>query len=230
MNTIDYSIIAAIIVGVLFPLYAVLTSKKTIEKLEENPEALADVYKGTILALGIITLTVAAAIKIERVPLEVVGLEFIRNPIWILALLISSGIAFFLISKIRIPEDKIESARKSLEGVRHILPKNRREYRWMMATAFVAGIFEEVVFRGFLVWIVGLHVHISIAILGVNILFGVAHATTKLNNAVKAFGLGLFFSMIYYFTGSLWLAMLTHIIVDLYAGTFSYKFSQLETD
>ncbi|MEP5614311.1 MAG: type II CAAX endopeptidase family protein [Cyclobacteriaceae bacterium] len=224
----NISIIAAIVVGILFPLYAVLTSKKTIKKLEDNPDALTEVYKGTILALVAITLVVAVAMKTDQIPLEVVGLAFIRNPIWILALFTISAIALFFISKIRIPDNKMESARQSLQGVRHILPKNQREYRWMVATAFVAGVFEEVVFRGFLVWIVGLHLPIAVAIVGVNIMFSVAHATTKLNNAIKAFGLGLFFSATYYFTGSLWLAMLTHIIVDLYAATFSYKFSQQE--
>ena len=64
------------------------------------------------------------------------------------------------------------------------------------------------------------------AILLTNFLFGVAHAATKANNAIKAFGLGILFSLAYWLTDSLWLSMLLHIFIDIYASTISFKIAR----
>ncbi len=228
MGNLDFTIIAAIITGVLFPFHTLLTGKKTIQLLEKDPDKLVWVYKITSRALLIMMIIVMISVIIETVPLKSIGLHFIDDPIWVALLIVASAVSFWIISQISIPEYKVESIGRGLAGVQHILPKNKTEYKWALITTFIAGTCEELIFRGFLFWQLSQVMHIALAVLAVNLLFGIAHAATKLNNAIKAFGLGVIFSLAYLLTGSLWLSMLLHIIVDLYAATVSYKFSQLK--
>ncbi len=228
MNNLDTTLIVAIICGILFPAYVLLTGKKTIGTLEKHPGRLTFVYKETIILLILMAVLVIGSMNIEQKPVKIIGLEFIYQPIWILLLFAASIASFFLTKRITIPESKAESIGKGLEGVQHILPKNPEEYKWAVRTSFVAGVCEEIIFRGFLFWQLNQVMHDVFAVLIANLLFGIAHAATRLNNAIKAFGLGLLFSILYLVTGSLWLPILAHIIVDLYAMSISFIFSEMK--
>ncbi len=222
----ELTLIVAVICGILFPSYVLLTGKKTIKILEENPDKLPLVYKETIILLIVMAVLVLVSLNAEAIKYPVIGLSFINQPIWIVLLAVTSAVAYWLINKITIPESKVEYIGKGLEGVQHVLPKNQVEYKWAVITSFVAGVCEEIIFRGFLVWQLSPVTHELIAIFIANVLFGIAHATSKLNNAIKATGLGLLFSILYYVSGSLWLPILAHIIVDLYAATVSFKYAE----
>ena len=226
MIEMDLTLIVAIICGFLFPTYVLLTGRRTIKTLEAHPEKLTLVYIETTILLLVMTVLVSISIAIDNVQLRIIGLQFIDKPMWVLSLVIASAISYWLIEKMPIPESKFESIGKGLEGVHHILPKNQKEYQWAITTSFVAGVCEEIIFRGYLFWQLSQMIHELVAIVIVNLLFGIAHATSKLNNAIKAFGLGLVFSILYYATGSLWLSILSHIIIDLYAATVSLKYAE----
>lgn len=226
MSSLDTTLLAALLTGIGFPAYALLTSKKTIRILEEKPDRLTMVYKETSLLLVLMGLLVILTSAYENVFDASLGLNFIDQPIWILSLIAASLLVFWLMRKIKIPKEKIDDVGKNFEGVQHILPKNLREYKWVVATAFIAGVFEEIIFRGFLVWKLNQYLPLLPSFLIANLMFGIAHATTRLNNAIKAFVLGLIFSLAYYLTGSLWLSILLHIVVDLYAANYSFQYFQ----
>ena len=229
MIILDATVLAALIAGVGYPLYILLNSKKAIQYIKENPDKLASTFRLTGILLVTMSLIVLGSMVIVNVDFALIGLGFINEPIWLLSLFGLSGIFFLLIQKMKIPDSKKESLVKSYEGVQYIMPTTIPQYKWSVVISFVAGITEEIIFRGFLFWQVNQYTHWIFALLIVNLIFAVGHANTGFNNAIKTFGLGLFFSITYVITDSLWLAMLTHIMVDLYAMTLAIKIADVKT-
>jgi membrane protease YdiL (CAAX protease family) len=99
-----------------------------------------------------------------------------------------------------------------------ILPVTREERAWFAAVSITAGVCEEVLYRGFLIrylcdfpWHAGL-----LAALGISsIAFGMAHGYQGLAGILGTALLGAFMALIFVVTGSLWLPIALHAIIDL---------------
>ncbi|MFI5908688.1 CPBP family intramembrane glutamic endopeptidase [Dactylosporangium sp. NPDC051541] len=98
-----------------------------------------------------------------------------------------------------------------------LLPRNGRERLWGTATAFTAGICEELVFRGaFLAFAVGvLHLNLWLATLAVSLFFGLGHLYQGWIGVAGTTVFGACATILYLFSGSLLLPMLVHTAVDL---------------
>ena len=109
-----------------------------------------------------------------------------------------------------------------------LAPSTLTEYRTMIGLSFVAGICEEIVYRGFLFWFFSSHMSPIPTIIMVNVLFALTHLTaTGRKNAIYAFVMGLIYTAAFIVTESLWLSILLHIITDIYAATQSYKVAEV---
>ena len=168
MNSFDTYTIIALLVGIVFPVYALFTGKHTIRMLEKHPDRLSSVFRSSGIILVTLTALITGSMLFNQESPDTIGLSFISSPMWIAMLLMVSVISYLLIQKIKIPDSKIESIAKSYEGVSHILPKSVKEYRWMVALSFIAGVGEEIIFRGFLFWQLNQYVSIIPSILIVN--------------------------------------------------------------
>lgn len=104
---------------------------------------------------------------------------------------------------------------------------HRLSWNFLME-AFEAAVFEETLFRFAILGVLfyawrNLRQRLPLAIVTSAVLFGLAHLTnaflqqwdTTLLQAVAAFTLGLFFAVVYVYTGQLWLTMLMHGLLDL---------------
>ncbi|WP_433057771.1 CPBP family intramembrane glutamic endopeptidase [Dactylosporangium sp. CS-033363] len=101
--------------------------------------------------------------------------------------------------------------------VAFLLPRTAREQRWGVATAFTAGICEELVFRGaLLAGAVGLlHLPIIVAGILVSLFFGLGHLYQGAFGVIGTTLFGLCATALYVATGSLLLPVLIHAAVDL---------------
>ncbi len=110
------------------------------------------------------------------------------------------------------------SQQRMLDPVSALLPSTRRE-RWYFAVmAVTAGICEEVLFRGFLIFYLseifpGLP--ITAAVIVSSIAFGLAHVYQGIGGVLGtgAFGLGM--AVLYVWSGSLILPIILHALLDL---------------
>ncbi|HKM46607.1 MAG TPA: CPBP family intramembrane glutamic endopeptidase [Terriglobales bacterium] len=99
-----------------------------------------------------------------------------------------------------------------------ILPLTREERAWFAAVSVTAGVCEEVLYRGFLIryltdfpWHAGLLIALGIS----SIAFGMAHGYQGLTGILGTAFLGAFMAVIFVVTGSLWLPIALHAIIDL---------------
>lgn len=228
---IDYiNPIAALTSGIIFSLYAMSGGKKIREMLIAEPEKLNSVFHSTIRFLLSSVVIVLIAMLLTDSSFSSIGLAFLVDPLSILSLISITVIVIFLLNKIEIKDEQVTKLNTDFADVSYLMPKSESEYKITIATAYAAGICEEIVFRGFLFWQLSEFIPLLPAILVANVFFALAHTGTKLKNAISSFFLGLFWSACYYYTGSLWLPILTHILVDLYSATLGYKVSLKNKD
>ena len=219
-------IIVATIVGFLFPLYALITGKKARLYIIQNPEILDKVFQST----GIILLTmcglVIASMLINSTPMSTIGLFFVFNVWYVLALIVVCFAAYFIITKINLSDERLEKLKVGYKDVLYLMPENENQYNASVAVSVIAGVCEEIIFRGFLYWQLQQYMPVYAAFILTNVIFGLGHAGTKLKNAIMTFVLGILFSSTYVLTDSLWLAIALHIIVDFQSMIIGYKLKQ----
>src|SRR5271154_1980351 len=99
-----------------------------------------------------------------------------------------------------------------------ILPVTPEERAWFALVSVTAGICEEVLYRGFLIrylsyspWHAGLWIALGIS----SIAFGMAHGYQGLSGIIGTAMLGAVMVVVFAATGSLWLPMALHAVIDL---------------
>ena len=120
--------------------------------------------------------------------------------------------------------DVVTRLRQRLASVESLMPHARTEFAGFAVLAFTAGICEEVLFRGFITWLLA-HVlpSYALACLVQAVLFGLAHVYQGPRGIVLVGTVGLFLTGIVWVTGSLWPAMLVHALMDLNAGDLAMR-------
>ena len=108
--------------------------------------------------------------------------------------------------------------RGRLGGMEFFLPHTPAENRWFFVLSLTAGFCEELLYRGFLTWIVASYVGLPAAIGVVVVAFGLAHASLGRSGAIRAGLTGLAMSLIVVLTGWLVPAMIAHALIDMGAG------------
>jgi len=114
---------------------------------------------------------------------------------------------------------KAEKLKKRVEGkIGALLPESHQERFWFGAISVGAGISEELVFRGFLLYYFSAyltHVNMLGRALLASLVFGLGHIYQGWRGAVGTGILGLVFAGFYLATGSLLLPVAIHAAVDL---------------
>ncbi len=180
------------------------------------PDAKVRLYR-SLVAEQIITAGVVLALwRSGRVSATSLGLVAPRSWGWTMAALfvIVGALAW---SSFRL-RPKAEGIRKRLQdGIGALLPDSRQDRLWWGAVSVGAGVSEELVFRGFLLYYFSAFVpqmNTPERVLLISLFFGLAHIYQGWRGVVSAGILGLVFAGFYVMTGSLLLPIVIHAVVD----------------
>ena len=122
----------------------------------------------------------------------------------------------------RATSEQIAQLRTTLASLAFMLPHTRGELRWFHVVSITAGICEELLFRGFLVWVLKPFLGIPGALIAGVVLFGLGHAYQGWGGVLKTGIAGLVFAALVFATGWLIPAIMLHAANDLQAGMLSY--------
>ena len=116
------------------------------------------------------------------------------------------------------------ATRSKIVSVAFMLPRTREEQLWFLTLAMTAGFCEELLFRGYLPWLLTPWLG-SIGSMGLAVvLFGFGHAYQGGRGTVKVMMTGALMAAVVLATHSLIPAMVLHALIDFEGATVGYLF------
>ncbi len=226
---LDYTLLAILLL--LVPVHGSYCYRQLRERLAAGvPGVRLKSYRATIIyqwsSLGVV---LAVWLWAGRTP-ETLGLLPASDlRFWIGCGLVLAVVAALVWQERRLrrrPEAR-EQLRHQCQSVRDMLPQTRQELRAFSQLSITAGICEEIVYRGYLMWLFGLWFAGSsagtwLAVLGSTIIFTLGHSYQGASNMVRVFLLGLVMAALYVLTGSLWAPIFLHAAIDFLQGRIIY--------
>jgi membrane protease YdiL (CAAX protease family) len=111
-----------------------------------------------------------------------------------------------------------DSLKKQIEPVADLLPASPAERKLFIAVAITAGLVEELIYRGFLIWYLNSYLHWTIAALFSVLIFGYAHAYQGKSGFIKATVVSILMAALLLWSRSLLAPIILHAVLDLTSG------------
>jgi membrane protease YdiL (CAAX protease family) len=133
--------------------------------------------------------------------------------------LVSLGVLGFLALRLReAPAETRAAQREGLGELEPFLPQDDRDLRSFFALSITAGIVEELLYRGFVLWVLAQGMPLWAAVLLSSVAFGLAHSYQGAGGMLRTGLIGLLFAILFVASGSIWLPMLFHALFDIVQG------------
>jgi len=221
MHLVDHLFV--VLLFVVQPIHGVLAYRRYIARIEAGaPSNRIRLYQQTLALQWLVLAILAAAWALLERP--VTDLGFVApagNNFWI-GVAILALITTFLIRSWRAAmtmSDEAKARQKESFGkLVHFLPQSDRDYRHFVAVSITAGIVEETLYRGFALWYLTQIMPLWAAIVVSASVFGIGHSYQGTGGVLRVTLVGLAFGVFYVFTGSIWLPMFAHAILDILQG------------
>lgn len=218
------------------PIIGYFGYKKFEKRLEINSHARLNYYKNIMLGLWLPTIFIILLILFTDITFEDVGITLptinteILGPIityttlafaafYFIVLLIYI-VSFYVNESFR--KKFIESKKKQYNdtSIVALLPVTKSEKKAWTYVSITAGVTEEIIYRGFLVFAVaylfpGLSIWIVMMI--ASILFGLAHTYQGAGNVIRTTIIGYLFTILYIGLGSILPIIVLHFLIDYIA-------------
>jgi uncharacterized protein len=180
------------------------------------PDAKSRLYRSIVWEQIITAGVVLALWGSGRIPAASLGLVAPRMWRWSLSalLLIVGAIAW---SSLQLRPKAVKIRRSLQDSIGALLPDSQQDRRWWGVVSVGAGVSEELVFRGFLLYYLSVYLPsmntLERALL-TSLVFGVGHLYQGWRAIIGTGILGLAFAGLYLMTGSLLLPIAIHAAVD----------------
>lgn len=218
MHSVDH--LFALLIVLIQPAYEVIATRRYLKQVAAGMVADRRRIYGSVLVTEWLYFfaLLAAWIVLER-PLSELGFRFSGGGgFWIgLALVIVATLALLYswhAAASAGPDDK-RKFRDSLGPLIHFLPVTDRDYKLLNWVSITAGIVEETVYRGFALWYFFHYMPAWAAVIVTSLVFGLAHSYQGPAGMARVSLVGLALAGLYLLSGSLWLPIVAHAILDL---------------
>jgi uncharacterized protein len=220
-------VIAAIIV--LVPLsWALLAGQRVgAATPSEAPAARRFVYSGTMAVLWLLSAAVIGLWIRGGRSWSDLGLQCRMSRSMIVAASIVAALVIALAishSRALFNPEALQKVRAQMRAARveRVVPHTRSEFVMFFFLSLSAGICEELLYRGFLLWYVRPHLGVVLAIVVSSVAFGLGHAYQGVQGMFATAAVGAILGVLYVVTGSLLLPMIVHALIDLHSGHLGY--------
>lgn len=224
-----------VVLAVVFPVRAGVFAFRRLMCASEDdiPRVKLSVYRHAMVTQWALTLGLAALWLALGRPWLTLGLV----PRWTWGLggvLVGLGIAVLvMLRQGRVsPEDDavLDRLRERMRHLERMLPATPRELRWFYALSATAGVCEEILYRGFMIWYLsawlalvlpGQHLFLAAAALS-SVVFGAGHAYQGWRGIALTALVGGFLAAVYWITRSLFAGILIHALLDAHSGHVTF--------
>jgi len=218
--------VAVFIFAVAYPAYALLTVSKVKGRISAgSTHARVQEYRATILVLWVLALLAGFAWIYSGRPAADLGLGHPAGwRFWTGLAVVAAAVAGVVHQGREVMRNSAARAqvRGQMSRFGELLPHNRSEFALFVVLAVTAGLCEEILYRGFLIWYASQFAGTVAAVGIAALVFGFGHAYQGWRGAAQTFVLGVAFALLYLYTQSLWIPMACHIAIDVNGGILSY--------
>lgn len=228
LSLVDIAMLAIIVIGL--PLEAWLTlDKGRAELASGKPEARVKHYTQTIQLLWGISLPILVIWAASGRDWGALGFQIETGMMAMAGWGLAALVALFFVSQYTMVV-RSESMRHQLRDgmaankiMSNFMPQTEAERRVFNLMGISAGIAEEIVFRGFLIWAFSSFLPIWAAAGLALAVFTALHMYQGLSQLPAIFVLGALVTLVYLLSGSLWPAIAVHVFVDVINNSTVWK-------
>ncbi|MCR9079046.1 MAG: CPBP family intramembrane metalloprotease [Hyphomonadaceae bacterium] len=223
LSLVDSFMLAVIVVGL--PLETLLNLRKTRSDLASGaPGVRVKHYTSTIMLLWGLGLPILVLWAVSGRDWGALGFQIETGlmPLsgWLLAALVMAYFIyqFLLVSASEKVREQIRESLSTDAVMSGFMPQTPEERHLYNLLSMTAGINEEIIFRGFLIWAFGLYLPLWAAALASLVVFTALHLYQGFKNLPGVFLIGAAVTLIFVLSGSIWPAIAVHIFVDILNG------------
>lgn len=221
MHIVDHIFI--LMLFVVQPIYGAYSFKRYLQRVAAGePANRVRLYQQTLALEWAAFAVVACAWYLLGRPAAALGFVAssgtqVTAGLGVLAVLTAYLLYAWHVTK-RFSDERKASEINKLGGLVHFLPHDDREYRHFVGVSVTAGIVEEFLYRGFTFWYLSHFLSLWAVVVLSSIAFGLGHSYQGAGGVVRVTLIGIGFGVFYVLTGSIWLAMLAHAVLDIIQG------------
>jgi membrane protease YdiL (CAAX protease family) len=189
------------------------------------PDARASEYRWTLAIQWLLTVALVSHWMTLKRPLAWLGIAWPPTAVaaaWTVVLAIAIFVFFArqvrMVARLPAARAQLLEQLAAMPAALALIPRTPAEARLFAALAATAGICEEVLYRGFLLWYVEGFLDRAIAVPVAIVAFGVAHAYQGLRGVALTGIVGGVSMALYLLTGSLIASIVLHATIDLANG------------
>jgi membrane protease YdiL (CAAX protease family) len=218
----------ALVLLVLFPARSALYGYRRLQNAA--PDALAkvrvSVYRGAMITQWALAAIATGLWAWSHRPWRELGLIPLVSA-GLIGVLGGLAVGAFVVVRQRIsgPPDQrsIDAVRRRSAHFELLMPRTPGELRMFYLLSVTAGLCEEFLYRGWLIWYLqALGLALIPAALVSSLIFGLGHLYQGLRGIALTSLVGGFLAAVYLVSGSLYAGMLLHGLMDAYSGQLLY--------
>jgi membrane protease YdiL (CAAX protease family) len=194
------------------------------KKRKHQPGARTAMFRETMVLLWLMALVATLGWVVSGRSLVDIGIAPVRDGwrgyVALGLMVLALGYCAYQLLQVLASKAARQSVRQQLEAVDldSVRSETRSEALDFQALSVTAGITEEVVFRGVLIAAFALIMPVWVAVIASLIAFTLPHAYQGLGGLLRVLPTGAFLTAIVLVGGSLWPAIIAHIVIDMTAG------------
>lgn len=222
---LDHLLVA--LLAALFPIWAVIFGSRRLRRAAAGdlPRLRLSTYRRAMIMLWSLSAVVAVFWILDQRSFAGLGLVPRLTP-GLLGVVFGAAIIIIIMIRERNQtlgdDEALARLRERLGYVEPVLPHSRPELRSFYHLSVTAGICEELLYRGYLIWYLthwlGFWPAAGIAAL----VFGLGHSYQGPRGMLVTAAVGAFLAGVYWITGSLFAPMALHAIMDIHSGHLAH--------
>lgn len=192
----------------------------------DKPGARLGAYRFVMAYLWLFALIAIALWVSAHRPWSALGLTSVRGWRLAVSVIVVAAPTILFVRQVqtlaKLSDARRAALRPRLGVMQNLSPHTREERDWFMGLSITAGVCEELLFRGFLMWAFRPWLGIYGAAAGSAVLFAIGHAYQGRDGVARVALMGAAFSALALVTGSIIPGIVAHAILDIGGGMTGY--------